>query len=121
MLVKRSPPRQVCTDQIPCYPRSNLLKYRTIVAEEMRTPLYMVSAGELGISSNDVEKELTKVLDLAYRWNAVLLLDESDVFLEQRDSQNLQRNQLVSSKSSNFQAQSCACIDQDLSQSSSEC
>ncbi|KAB2570500.1 putative inactive ATP-dependent zinc metalloprotease FTSHI 3 [Lasiodiplodia theobromae] len=66
------------------------------VAEEMRTPLYMVSAGELGISCNEVEKELTKILDLACRWNAILLLDESDVFLEQRDSQNLQRNQLVS-------------------------
>ncbi|KAF4543378.1 uncharacterized protein LTHEOB_77 [Lasiodiplodia theobromae] len=67
-----------------------------VVAEEMRTPLYMVSAGELGISCNEVEKELTKILDLACRWNAILLLDESDVFLEQRDSQNLQRNQLVS-------------------------
>lgn len=66
------------------------------VAEEMRTPLYMVSAGELGTSSYDVEKELTKILDLAYRWNAVLLLDESDVFLEQRTSDNLKWNQLVS-------------------------
>lgn len=72
----------------------------------MRTPLYTVSAGELGISCNEVEKELTKILDLACQWNAILLLDESDVFLEQRDSQNLQRNQLVSGRPSNSRAPS---------------
>ncbi|KAI1120582.1 P-loop containing nucleoside triphosphate hydrolase protein [Nemania abortiva] len=66
------------------------------VAENARRPLYMLSAGELGISSREVEKGLTEVLDLAYRWNAVLLIDESDVFLEQRTSDNLDRNQLVS-------------------------
>lgn len=66
------------------------------MAETARLPLYMVSAGELGTSSHDVEKGLTKILDLAYHWNAILLLDEADVFLEQRSSDNLQRNQLVS-------------------------
>lgn len=34
------------------------------------------------------------------RWNAVLLLDESDVFLEQRSIDDLERNRVVSSKSS---------------------
>ncbi|KAI0545381.1 P-loop containing nucleoside triphosphate hydrolase protein [Xylaria curta] len=66
------------------------------VAENARCPLYMLSAGELGISSREVEEGLTEVFDLAYRWNAVLLIDESDVFLEQRTSDNLERNQLVS-------------------------
>lgn len=70
------------------------------VAERARQPLYMVSAGELGTSSQEVEKALTTILDLAYRWNAILLLDESDVFLEQRSSDNLQRNQLVSGRDS---------------------
>ena len=58
----------------------------------------MLSAGELGTSSGQVEKRLADILDLAYRWNAVLLLDESDVFLEQRTSDNLERNQLVASR-----------------------
>ncbi|KAI1454689.1 P-loop containing nucleoside triphosphate hydrolase protein [Annulohypoxylon moriforme] len=66
------------------------------VAEKARRPLYAVSAGELGISSHDVEEGLTKIFDLAYKWDAVLLLDECDVFLEERTSDNLQRNQLVS-------------------------
>ncbi|KAI0197182.1 putative AAA family ATPase [Xylaria flabelliformis] len=66
------------------------------VSEKAQRPLYMLSAGELGISSERVEKRLGEILDLAYRWNAVLLLDESDVFLEQRTSDNLERNQLVS-------------------------
>lgn len=58
----------------------------------------MLSAGELGTSSGQVEKRLADILDLAYRWNAVLLLDESDVFLEQRTSDNLEGNQLVASR-----------------------
>ncbi|KAI0854881.1 P-loop containing nucleoside triphosphate hydrolase protein [Xylaria cubensis] len=66
------------------------------VAEKACRPLYMVSAGELGSSGDTVERGLTKVFDLANRWNAVLLLDESDVFLEERTSENLERNQLVS-------------------------
>ncbi|KAI0865854.1 P-loop containing nucleoside triphosphate hydrolase protein [Xylaria cubensis] len=66
------------------------------VSEKAQRPLYMLSAGELGISSERVEKRLGEILDLAYRWNAVLLLDESDVFLERRTSDNLERNQLVS-------------------------
>ncbi|KAI1362106.1 P-loop containing nucleoside triphosphate hydrolase protein [Xylaria arbuscula] len=66
------------------------------VAEKAHRPLYMLSAGELGTASEKVEEGLTKILALAYRWRAILLLDESDVFLEQRTSDNLKRNQLVS-------------------------
>ncbi|KAJ8132064.1 hypothetical protein O1611_g1564 [Lasiodiplodia mahajangana] len=75
---------------------SLLLTYIITVAEKACRPLYMVSAGELGASSRTVERGLTKAFDLANRWNAVLLLDESDVFLEERTSENLERNQLVS-------------------------
>ncbi|KAI1345352.1 P-loop containing nucleoside triphosphate hydrolase protein [Xylaria sp. FL0043] len=66
------------------------------VAEKACRPLYMLSVGELGTSSDTVERGLTKAFDLAQRWDAVLLLDESDVFLEERTSDNLERNQLVS-------------------------
>lgn len=61
----------------------------------MRAPLYAVSAGELGISPTSVESQLTKIFDQAYKWNAVLLLDESDVYLEERGPGHLERNQLV--------------------------
>lgn len=66
------------------------------VAETMRAPLYMMSAGDLGLHSAEVETSLSNVLEMASKWNAVLLLDEADVFLEQRSSHDLERNKLVS-------------------------
>ena len=64
----------------------------------MRRPLYSVTAGELESDLQSVEKSLAKVLDLAARWKSVLLLDEADVFLEQRSSSDLERNKLVTGK-----------------------
>lgn len=61
----------------------------------MRAPLYMMSAGDLGLDSSQVESSLSNVLEMASKWNAVLL-DEADVFLEQRSSHDLERNKLVS-------------------------
>ncbi|KAI0469914.1 hypothetical protein GGR56DRAFT_661241 [Xylariaceae sp. FL0804] len=66
------------------------------VSEKLHAPLYTISAGELGITPSGVEEALQSALDLAKRWNAVLLLDEADVFLEQRTIHDLARNQLVS-------------------------
>ncbi|KAI4251572.1 MAG: hypothetical protein L6R42_008330, partial [Xanthoria sp. 1 TBL-2021] len=66
------------------------------VAENMRAPLYMMSAGDLGLDSSNVESSLSNVLDMSTKWNAVLLLDEADVFLEQRSAHDLERNKLVS-------------------------
>lgn len=66
------------------------------VSEAMKKPLYSMSAGELGIDAEHVEESLGKVLELSKKWNAVLLLDECDVFLEKRSTSDLHRNQLVS-------------------------
>ena len=66
------------------------------VAEEMKTPLYVMSAGELGLDPRHVETKLQGVLDMCTRWNAILLLDEADVFLEERSLHELERNKLVS-------------------------
>lgn len=65
----------------------------------MRAPLYMMSAGDLGSDSSSVESSLSNVLEMGTKWNAVLLLDEADVFLEQRSAHDLERNKLVSSQS----------------------
>jgi AAA+ superfamily predicted ATPase len=67
-----------------------------IVAEKLHAPLYSVSAGELGVDVNSVESKLQTALDLAKKWDAVMLLDEADVFLEQRTINDLERNRLVS-------------------------
>ncbi|KAL6703446.1 hypothetical protein ACN47E_009620 [Coniothyrium glycines] len=66
------------------------------VAEHMRAPLFMMSAGDLGISPDQVESKLTNILEMIAKWGAVLLLDECDVFLEARSSYDLERNKLVS-------------------------
>lgn len=66
------------------------------VAEVMRSPLYMLSAGDLGTDLGEVETSLSNVLEMATKWNAILLIDEADVFLEQRSSHELERNKLVS-------------------------
>jgi AAA+ superfamily predicted ATPase len=69
------------------------------VAEAMKCPLYSLGAGELGTDSDAVEKSLRRVLDLCAKWHAVLLVDECDVFLEERSVSDLERNKLVSGKS----------------------
>lgn len=66
------------------------------VAEQMRRPLYSISAGELGQSANSLERNIQKILEIATKWDAILLLDECDVFLEQRTASDIERNKLVS-------------------------
>ncbi|KAL2070945.1 hypothetical protein VTL71DRAFT_13971 [Oculimacula yallundae] len=65
------------------------------VAETMKAPLYTMSAGELGTQSDDVEKRLSDILEMASMWNAILLIDEADIFMEQRTVSELERNELV--------------------------
>ncbi|KAJ4300797.1 hypothetical protein N0V90_002885 [Kalmusia sp. IMI 367209] len=66
------------------------------VAEKSRVPLYMLSAGELGSRPDDLEAGLKRALTCCQLWGAVLLIDEADVFMESRSSNNLIRNELVS-------------------------
>lgn len=66
------------------------------VAEIAKKPLYPVTCGDIGTKPEDVEKYLESVLYLGKTWGCVVLLDEADVFLEQRSLEDLQRNALVS-------------------------
>jgi SpoVK/Ycf46/Vps4 family AAA+-type ATPase len=66
------------------------------VAEVTHRPLYAVSAGELGTAVTDVDKNLVRILELSRTWNAVLLLDEAEVFLQTRSTTDINRNALVS-------------------------
>lgn len=58
--------------------------------------LYTIGSGELGASCETIETRLRDILKLAQAWNAVVLLDEADVFLVKRDNQNLERNAITS-------------------------
>ncbi|KAK3060188.1 hypothetical protein LTS18_009123, partial [Coniosporium uncinatum] len=65
------------------------------IAEEMKVPLYMMSAGDLGFDFKHIEPKLQTVMEIVTRWKAILLIDEADIFLEQRSLHELERNKLV--------------------------
>ncbi|KAF5591404.1 TOB3 (member of AAA-ATPase family) [Fusarium pseudoanthophilum] len=51
--------------------------------------------GDLGSTADVVESRLEKNFALASRWGCILLIDEADVFLEARQTENFDRNSLV--------------------------
>ena len=53
--------------------------------------------GDLGLTPQDLEANLEHVLELCSAWNALVLLDEADVFLEKRGSagNDMVRNAMV--------------------------
>ncbi|KAL8770708.1 MAG: hypothetical protein Q9194_005095 [Teloschistes cf. exilis] len=59
------------------------------VAEIAEMPLYRVTCGDVGTNPEAVERYLNTVLHLGKIWNCVLLLDEMDVFLEERSMSDL--------------------------------
>jgi hypothetical protein len=66
------------------------------ICEYLHKPLYSVTVGELGTSPEKLEQKLNEILEIAYAWNAVILLDEADIFMEKRASNDLNRNAMVS-------------------------
>ncbi|KAL4788115.1 P-loop containing nucleoside triphosphate hydrolase protein [Aspergillus varians] len=65
------------------------------VAELAEKPLYRVTGGDIGTKPDVVEQYLESVLQLGKIWDCVVLLDEADVFLQERALSDLQRNVLV--------------------------
>ncbi|KAI0117971.1 P-loop containing nucleoside triphosphate hydrolase protein [Nemania sp. FL0031] len=66
------------------------------VAELAEKPLFRVTCGDIGTEPEKVEKYLESALYLGKIWGCVVLIDEAEVFLEQRSLDNLERNALVS-------------------------
>lgn len=67
------------------------------VAELLHKPLYSLSLGTLGTTAEDLERRLGEIMTLSARWEALILLDEADSFLETRSStSSLERNAMVS-------------------------
>jgi len=65
-----------------------------VYSEVVGKPLYRVHSGQLGITAESVEKNLSRILQRAARWDAILLLDEADVYIRCRDN-DLQHNAIV--------------------------
>ncbi|WP_317924556.1 MULTISPECIES: ATP-binding protein [unclassified Cupriavidus] len=65
-----------------------------IYAEVVGKPLYRVHSGQLGTTAASVGASLSGILQRAMRWNAILLLDEADVYIRCRDN-DLEHNAIV--------------------------
>jgi len=66
------------------------------IAEWLHRPLLALTVADIGTAETRIEGELVKWFTLAEAWNAVLLVDEADIFLEKRQNRDLARNGLVS-------------------------
>ncbi len=65
-----------------------------VYAEVVGKPLYRVHSGQLGTTAASVGATLMEILRRAMRWNAVLLLDEADVYIRRRGN-DLEHNAIV--------------------------
>jgi hypothetical protein len=67
-----------------------------VYSEVIERPLYRVHSGQLGLTSDAVQKNLEEILKRASRWGAILLIDEADVYIRNRGN-DLQHNAVVAS------------------------
>jgi hypothetical protein len=65
------------------------------IAELLHKPLYSVTVGELGTTPTELENKLQKIIEMVKSWDAVVLLDEADIFLESRKDNDIARNAMV--------------------------
>ncbi|KAL1836218.1 hypothetical protein VTJ49DRAFT_5413 [Mycothermus thermophilus] len=66
------------------------------VADRTRRPLFYLHAEDLGINAAVLGANIKKIFEMATDWDAVILLDEADVFMAERHPQDIARNELVS-------------------------
>jgi hypothetical protein len=65
-----------------------------VYSETMQRPLYSVQCSQLGTDPEELEGQLMRAFLRAQRWNAILLLDEADVYIANRGS-DLAQNAIV--------------------------
>lgn len=65
------------------------------VAEFLQKPLYFVSVGELGVNPSSLEESLDDIMKVATSWDAIILLDEVDVFAVNREGASIERNAMT--------------------------
>lgn len=65
-----------------------------VYAESEGRALYSIQCSQLGTDPDTIEDALLKVFARARRWNAVMLIDEADVYVHERGN-DLQQNAIV--------------------------
>jgi len=67
------------------------------IAEHLKRPLYVLTGGELGSTPEEVNTKLGDALGLSFRWKAITLIEEADLFLLESPSLgDISRNNLAS-------------------------
>ncbi|PHH85643.1 hypothetical protein CDD83_135 [Cordyceps sp. RAO-2017] len=66
------------------------------VADRTHRPLFYLQAEDLGINAAALGANIKRVFEMATEWDAVILLDEADVFMAERNPNDIHRNELVS-------------------------
>jgi len=65
------------------------------IAAFTKRPLMTLTASDIGADASEIEAKLARQFQTAKSWGAILLIDEADVFMENRSSRDLHRNSLV--------------------------
>ncbi|KAK6365423.1 hypothetical protein LTR64_008792 [Lithohypha guttulata] len=72
---------------------------KTLTAQALalhyRRPLYSISSADISSDARELDMQLPQFFQAAVAWNAVLLMDEADIFLQARSPVTLERNRLV--------------------------
>jgi hypothetical protein len=68
----------------------------------------VLTSSDIGTNPATVELNLTGAFKRAKSWGAVLLIDEADIFMQERDSRDLERNGLVAGKDSTSLLAKCS-------------
>lgn len=64
-------------------------------SELLEQPLFNMNVGDLGTHPDTMEHELYSIGQFIKRWDAILLIDEVDIFLENREESDITRNAMV--------------------------
>ena len=65
-----------------------------VLSEVIKRPLYKINVSSLGTDPIKIEESLEKAFQRANSWEAILLLDEADLYIMERDN-NIQHNAIV--------------------------
>lgn len=65
------------------------------IAEKYEKVIYTLETFELGNNLSTIELNLSKVMQRVKRWDAILLFDEADIYLQERDAHDLTRSAIV--------------------------
>ncbi|KAF6829355.1 Vacuolar protein sorting-associated protein 4B [Colletotrichum plurivorum] len=66
------------------------------VADKTHRPLFYLQAEDLGTNPASLGANIKHIFEMATEWDAVILLDEADVFMAERNPVDITRNELVS-------------------------